>query len=66
MPMCLIVTCDVPVCCRGFLAACMLEIAPGGYTQPDMSALVRERAWKVLSLVDRLRTGFDRDELGRA
>ena len=33
----------------GFLASCMLEIAPGVYTQPDMSVSVRERVWTVLS-----------------
>jgi CRISPR-associated protein Cas2 len=27
----------------------MLEIAPGVYTQPDMSAGVRERVWSVLA-----------------
>jgi len=27
----------------------MLEIAPAVYTQPDMSASVRERVWAVLS-----------------
>ena len=48
MPMCVIVTRDVPARFRGFLASCMLEIAPGIYTQPDMSASVRERAWTVL------------------
>ena len=45
MPMCVIVTRDVPSRFRGFLGSCMLEIAPGVYTQPDMSAAVRERAW---------------------
>ena len=49
MPMCVIVTRDVPARFRGFLASCMLEIAPGVYTQPDMSASVRERVWTVLS-----------------
>ena len=48
MPMCVIVTRDVPARFRGFLASCMLEIAPGVYTQPDMSASVRERVWAVL------------------
>ena len=48
MPMCVIVTRDVPARFRGFLASCMLEIAPGVYTQPDMSAAVRERVWTVL------------------
>ena len=49
MPMCVIVTRDVPPRFRGFLGSCMLEIAPGVYTQPDMSASVRKRAWSVLS-----------------
>lgn len=49
MPMCVIVTRDVPARFRGFLASCTLEIAPGVYTQPDMSASVRERVWAVLS-----------------
>lgn len=48
MPMCVVVTRDVPLRFRGFLASCMLEIAPGVYTQPDMSAAVRERIWNVL------------------
>ena len=48
MPMCVVVTRDVPSRFRGFLASCMLEIAPGVYTQPDMSAGVRERIWSVL------------------
>jgi CRISPR-associated protein Cas2 len=33
---------------RGFLASCMLEIAPGVYTAPRMTAGVRERVWQVL------------------
>lgn len=49
MPMCVIVTRDVPARFGGFLASCMLEIAPGVYVQPDMSKPVRERAWRVLS-----------------
>ena len=48
MAMCVIVTRDVPTRFRGFLASCMLEIAPGVYTQPDMTARVRERVWRVL------------------
>ena len=43
-----IVTRDVADRFRGFLASCMLEIAPGVYTAPRMSAGVRERVWKVL------------------
>lgn len=34
---------------RGFLASCMLELAPGVYTSPRMSKAVRERVWAVLS-----------------
>ena len=49
MPMCVVVTRDVKTRFRGFLASCMLEIAPGVYTQPDMSAGVRARVWSVLS-----------------
>ena len=33
---------------RGFLASVMLEIAPGVYVSPDLSAGVRERIWSVL------------------
>ena len=49
MPMCVLVTRDVPARFRGFLTSCMLEIAPDVYTQPDMSSAVRERVWNVLS-----------------
>lgn len=48
MAMCVVVTRDVPARFRGFLASCMLEIAPGVYTQPDMSAAVRQRVWRVM------------------
>ena len=48
MPMCVIVTRDVPTRFRGFLASCMLELAPGVYTQPDMTMAVRKRVWRVL------------------
>jgi CRISPR-associated protein Cas2 len=34
---------------RGFLASCMLELAPGVYTAPRMSKAVRERVWTVIS-----------------
>jgi len=49
MPMTVVVTRDVPDRFRGFLASCMLEIAPGVYTQPRLSAGVRERVWTVLA-----------------
>lgn len=46
--MVVVVTRDVAARFRGFLASCMLEIAPGVYTAPRMSAGVRERVWRVL------------------
>lgn len=49
MPMTLVVTRDVQPRFRGFLASCMLEIAPGVYTSPAMTRAVRERVWDVLS-----------------
>lgn len=48
MTMTVVVTRDVPDRFRGFLASVMLEIAPGVYTSPRMSAAVRERVWDVL------------------
>ncbi len=49
MPLTLVVTRNVEDRYRGFLTSIMLEIAPGVYVAPDMSASVRERAWHVLS-----------------
>ena len=49
MPMTVMVTRDVDPRFRGFLASCMLEIAPGVYTAPQMTRAVRERIWKVMS-----------------
>lgn len=46
--MTIIVTRDVAPRFRGFLASCMLEIAPGVYTSPNMNSSVRERMWDVL------------------
>ena len=45
--MTLVVTRNVPDRYRGFLASCMLELAPGVYTSPEMSQAVRERMWAV-------------------
>jgi CRISPR-associated protein Cas2 len=45
--MTVVVTRNVPDRYRGFLASCMLEIAPGVYTSPDMTAGVRDRVWTV-------------------
>jgi CRISPR-associated protein Cas2 len=46
--MTVVVTRDVAYRFRGFLASCMLEIAPGVYTSSDMNPRVRERIWEVL------------------
>ena len=48
MPMTVVVTRDVESRYRGFLASAMLEVAPGVYVSPDLSAGVRERIWTVL------------------
>lgn len=48
MPMTVAVTVDVAPRFRGFLASCMLEIAPGVYTAPRMTRAVRERVWSIL------------------
>ena len=49
MPMAMIVTRNVEARYRGFLASVMLEVAPGVYIAPDLSAAVRTRVWDVLS-----------------
>ena len=46
--MTVIVTRNVEDRYRGFLASCMLEIAPGVYTGPRMTSGIRERVWRVL------------------
>ncbi len=45
--MTVVVTRNVASRFRGFLASCMLEIAPGVYTAPKMNAAVRDRVWAV-------------------
>lgn len=47
--MTVVVTVNAPGRIRGFLASCMLEIAPGIYTAPDMTSAVRDRIWCVLA-----------------
>ena len=47
--MTVIVTRDVAPRIRGFLASCMIEIAPGVYTSPRLSVAVRERIWAVVA-----------------
>ena len=48
MPMVVIITRDVESRYRGFLGSAMLELAPGVYAHPRMSAGVRTRVWHVL------------------
>ncbi|MTJ82933.1 MAG: type I-E CRISPR-associated endoribonuclease Cas2 [Telmatospirillum sp.] len=49
MPMVVVVTRDVEGRYRGFLGSAMLEIGPGLYAHPRMSAGVRQRIWGVLA-----------------
>lgn len=49
MPLTMVVTRDVEMRYRGFLTSVMLEISPGVYVAPDMSAAVRDRVWNVVS-----------------
>ncbi len=58
MPMAMVVTRNVEARYRGFLTSVMLEVAPGVYVAPDLSAGVRTRVWDVLSAWwSELRTG---------
>ena len=47
--MAMVVTRNVEDRYRGFLTSIMLEVAPGVYVAPDLSASVRTRLWNVLS-----------------
>lgn len=49
MPLCIVITRNVEDRYRGFLGSAMLEIAPGVYAHPRMSAGVRDRLWAVVS-----------------
>ncbi|MBF0185577.1 MAG: type I-E CRISPR-associated endoribonuclease Cas2 [Magnetococcales bacterium] len=49
MPMIVVVTRNVEGRYRGFLSSIMLELAPGVYAHPRISAGVRSRIWQVLS-----------------
>lgn len=49
MSMTVVVTRNVSMRVRGFLASAMLELAPGVYSAPRMSPAVRNRIWDVLS-----------------
>lgn len=58
MPLTVIITRDVEDRYRGFLGSAMLELAPGVYAQPRMSAGVRGRIWDVMAeWHNRLRRG---------
>lgn len=46
--MTVVITRDVPPKFRGFLASCMLEVAPGVYVGPRINSAVRERVWNVM------------------
>jgi len=47
--MLVVVTRNVPLRCRGFLASCLLEVAPGTYVSPKVNSAVRERLWNTLN-----------------
>ena len=49
MPMVVVITRDVEARYRGFLGSAMLELAPGVYAHPRISAGVRARLWSVLA-----------------
>lgn len=49
MPLTVIVTRDVEMRYRGFLTSVMLEVSPGVYVAPEMSAAVRNRVWSVMT-----------------
>lgn len=49
MPMAVVITRDVEPRYRGFLSSIMLELAPGVYAHPNLSAGVRSRTYEVLS-----------------
>ena len=49
MPLTMVVTSNVESRYRGFLTSIMLEIAPGVYVAPDLTAAVRTRVWDVIS-----------------
>ncbi len=49
MALTMTVTRDVEMRYRGFLTSVMLEISPGVYVSPEMSATVRDRIWQVMT-----------------
>lgn len=49
MPMVVVITRNVEARYRGFLGSAMLELSPGVYAHPRMSAGVRQRIWRVIA-----------------
>lgn len=49
MALTMVVTSNVESRYRGFLTSIMLEVAPGVYVAPDLTAAVRTRVWEVIS-----------------
>src|SRR5690554_3079713 len=48
MAMTVAVTRNLPDRFHGFLASCMLEVAPGVFVAPTMRKAIRERLWAVM------------------
>jgi len=48
MALTVLITRDVEDRYRGFLASAMLEVAPGVYASPHLSARAREQVWSVM------------------
>jgi CRISPR-associated protein Cas2 len=49
MPTTVVITRDVEDRYRGFLGSVMLEVSPGVYAHPRLSAAVRSRVWNVMT-----------------
>lgn len=48
MSMTIAITRNLPDRFGGFLASCMLQLAPGTYVAPFLSKAVRDRVWEVM------------------
>lgn len=49
MALTILITRDVEERYRGFLSSVMLELAPGVYASPHLSARARDKVWSVVS-----------------
>lgn len=49
MSMTVVVTRNLPERFHGFLASCMLVVAPGVFVAPTMRKAIRERVWQVMN-----------------